>query len=112
MIIEQKIHSRLEHQAIVQYEGTYEDQDVCAIIMEYCALSSLQGLLNRRYRLTEPEAKFFILQIIDGVQYLHSKLVLHRDLKLDNIFLQDGFRIKIGDFGLSAQLRNKSESRL
>ena len=111
MIIENDIHSRLHHPGVVQYEGIFEDEKYCVIIMEYCSLSNLQSLLIRRTRFTEAEARFFLRQILDRVEYLHSKLVMHRDLKLENILLQDGLQIKIGDFGLSAQLSNASERR-
>jgi polo-like kinase 1 len=42
--------------------------------------------------------------IINGLQYLHSKSIIHRDLKLGNIFLDSKFNIKLGDFGLATKL--------
>lgn len=44
------------------------------------------------------------------MRYLHSKNIIHRDLKLDNIFIHD-MKIKIGDFGLAAQLRQPDEKK-
>lgn len=43
-------------------------------------------------------------QILLGVQYLHSKRIIHRDLKLGNLFLDDDLHVKIGDFGLAARI--------
>jgi polo-like kinase 1 len=42
--------------------------------------------------------------IINGVKYIHSKHIIHRDLKLGNIFIDDKLNIKIGDFGLATKL--------
>lgn len=45
----------------------------------------------------------FLLQICQGVAYLHERKILHRDLKSQNVFLQPGQKVKIGDFGLAKQ---------
>lgn len=45
-----------------------------------------------------------MLQIIQAVQYIHSKRVIHRDLKLGNFFLSDSLQVKVGDFGLATHL--------
>ncbi|GBG31172.1 Serine/threonine-protein kinase PLK1 [Hondaea fermentalgiana] len=52
-----------------------------------------------------------MLQLLDGVEYLHSVNVIHRDLKLGNIFLTDGLNVRIGDFGLAARLEHKEEKK-
>jgi polo-like kinase 1 len=51
------------------------------------------------------------LQIVNGVQYLHENSILHRDIKLGNIFLNYKMEVKIGDFGLSTKLKNQREKR-
>lgn len=50
------------------------------------------------------ETKYFLLQILSAVKYMHEHRVIHRDLKLANLFLSENMEIKIGDFGLAAQL--------
>ncbi len=45
-----------------------------------------------------------MLQLISAVDYMHSNRVIHRDLKLGNIFLNANMEIKVGDFGLAAKL--------
>jgi len=59
------------------------------------------GLLKRRRRLTEVEVQYYLLQTIDAVEYMHRSQVIHRDLKLGNLFLNQDMEIKIGDFGLA-----------
>lgn len=52
-----------------------------------------------------------MLQLISGVDYMHGNRVIHRDLKLGNIFLNDNMEIKIGDFGLAAKLEFSQEKK-
>lgn len=67
--------------------------------------------MKTRKVLTEPEAQYFLLQIIDAISYLHSQCVIHRDLKLTNIFLDDNLEVKVGDLGLAAQLSEPNERK-
>jgi hypothetical protein len=53
--------------------------------------------------LKEPYAKVIFKQIIDGLCYIHSKFIAHRDIKLDNILLDGKGNVKIADFGVSKQ---------
>jgi serine/threonine protein kinase len=46
-------------------------------------------------------------QLLDAVEYLHENMVIHRDLKLGNLFLSDTLELKLGDFGLATRLRDK-----
>lgn len=83
--------------------------DATAILMEYLGGGDLFDLLKFGGAFSEDQARLIFLQILDGVQHIHSKGISHLDLKLDNIFVastddlkgSDGL-IKIGDFGLSA----------
>jgi len=64
----------------------------------------MSELLRRRKRLTELEVQCYMIQCITGLKYLHSHKVIHRDMKIGNLFLNDKLEIKIGDFGLAAKL--------
>ena len=54
--------------------------------------------------LTEEEMRYYMRQLLDAMEYCHSNRVIHRDLKLGNIFLSDNLDIKVGDFGLAGKL--------
>ena len=54
--------------------------------------------------MTEPEARYFVLQIAEACLYLHDNNIIHRDLKLGNLFLNDDMEVKIGDFGLATRV--------
>lgn len=71
----------------------------------------MMELHKRRKALTEYETRFYMKQILDGVGYLHSKKIIHRDLKLGNLFLDDDLQVKIGDFGLATQLEHEGERK-
>lgn len=71
--------------------------------MEYCSQKSLLHVMKNRKALTEPEVRYYMVQICEGVRYLHRKAILHRDLKLGNMFLTWDMTVKIGDFGLATQ---------
>ena len=51
-------------------------------------------MLLRRISLSEPETRYFMKQILLGVQYLHDNKIIHRDLKLENIFLNDNMEVR------------------
>ena len=68
-------------------------------------------LHKRRKAVTEPEARLFVKQIIEACQYLHNNRIIHRDLKLGNLFLNEEMEIKIGDFGLATKLDYEGERK-
>ena len=61
-------------------------------------------MVKARKKLTTKEIKFFMLQIVSAMQYMHSNRVIHRDLKMGNIFIDSNMDLKIGDFGLATKL--------
>ena len=65
--------------------------------------------MRKRKALTEPEVRFFLLQLIKGLQYVHANQIVHRDLKLDNLFLTENMVLKIGDFGLASRFNAESQ---
>ena len=71
------------------------------MFMELCAGGDLLHYLRRRRRLDEKIAKLFMRQIFQGLGYLHSKGIIHRDIKLENVLLNNLGEIKIADFGVS-----------
>ena len=78
--------------------------------MEVCGGGDLLTYVRRRRKLKEDIAKFLFKQIILGLQYIHSKGVLHRDIKLDNILLTSEGDVKICDFGVSKLIKSKNQT--
>lgn len=106
-----KIHRSLQHVNIVKFEGFFEDKENIYILLELCTNQTLNDLMRRRKRLTELEVQCYLAQIISSLRYLHDHRVIHRDIKLGNIFLSDKMEIKMGDFGLAAKLEYDGEKK-
>ncbi|SCW01504.1 LAFE_0E01112g1_1 [Lachancea fermentati] len=111
LLSEIQIHKSMKHPNIVQFVDCFEDDTNVYILLEICPNGSLMDLLKRRKVLTEPEVRFFTTQIVGAIKYMHSRRVIHRDLKLGNIFFDRNYNLKIGDFGLAAVLANDRERK-
>nr|XP_053642511.1 serine/threonine-protein kinase PLK4-like [Cherax quadricarinatus] len=104
------IHSQLSHPAILKLYTFFEDQQFVYLVLELCTKGELQKhLKNLRRVLAENEAREYLSQIVSGMLYLHSQSIMHRDLTLSNILLDNHGRIKIADFGLATQLRRPDD---
>eukprot|EP00760_Papus_ankaliazontas_P004761 PhM_4_TR12060/c0_g1_i1/m.22105 len=101
----------LEHQHIIHYlyceRAVSDDQHTINIFMEYANGGSLAALVNNNGPLREARTATYLRDILSGVDYLHKKKVIHRDLKAGNILLSDG-RCKIGDFQTAVQCEKGS----
>ncbi|KAK9879563.1 hypothetical protein WA026_006632 [Henosepilachna vigintioctopunctata] len=106
-----QIHQSLRHKNVVGFYGFFEDQFNIYIVLELCRKRSMMELHKRRKALTEPETRFYMKQILHGVTYLHERRIIHRDLKLGNLFLDDELHVKIGDFGLAAKIEYDGERK-
>jgi len=71
----------------------------------------MNDIVKRRGSYTEGEARFYMVQILAACQKMHSSCIIHRDLKLGNIFLDKDMNVKIGDFGLAALLKDPEERK-
>lgn len=105
------IHKSLSHPHVVKMEGYFEDIDNVYILLELCSRRSLMELHKRRRAVTEPEARYFTHQIVNACIYLHNNKIIHRDLKLGNLFLNDDMQVKVGDFGLATTLDYDGERK-
>lgn len=72
---------------MVRFEYVFEDSENVYIMLELCNNQTLNDLFKRRKRLTEFEIKYYVVQIVSSLKYLHKNRVIHRDLKLGNLFL-------------------------
>ncbi|CAJ0961515.1 unnamed protein product, partial [Mesorhabditis belari] len=101
------IHRDLCHPHVVRLDGYFEDPDNIYILLELCPRRSLMELHKRRGALTPPEARYMTLQIAEGIEYLHARAIIHRDLKLGN----QVFWVKIGDFGLATTMEKGDDRK-
>lgn len=98
----------LNHPHIVQYLGSNCKDDKFNIFLEYVAGGSVAAMLNSYGKLKEPLIRNFVRQILDGLSYLHSKDIIHRDIKGANVLVDNKGNIKISDFGISKRVEVSS----
>ena len=119
------VHRLVRHPNIVSYissfatNSCYEEKDILVepddmgecdvLVLEICPNKSLFELLKTRKKLTEDEARFYTFHIATALAYLHDMGIMHRDIKLGNIFLDAKLNPKIGDFGLAIKSSSSDE---
>jgi hypothetical protein len=106
-----KIHRSMKHANICEYKHFFEDKTNCYILLELCHNQSMNEMIKRRKCLTEEETRLLMLQMVDAVTFMHDSNVIHRDLKLGNLFLSKTMNIKVGDFGLACRVDSSDEKR-
>jgi NIMA (never in mitosis gene a)-related kinase len=109
---ESKLLSSLDSHYIVKYYDSFVENNNLNIVMEYCDSGDLskylqinQGIVKR---ISEDKIWKFFFEISLGISYLHSKKILHRDLKTLNIFLTKSDGVRIGDLGVAKVLTSDS----
>ncbi|MXQ80482.1 mitogen-activated protein kinase kinase kinase 2 [Bos indicus] len=97
----------LLHERIVQYYGCLRDpqEKTLSIFMEYMPGGSIKDQLKAYGALTENVTRKYTRQILEGVHYLHSNMIVHRDIKGANILRDSTGNVKLGDFGASKRLQ-------
>ncbi|CAI2381809.1 unnamed protein product [Moneuplotes crassus] len=98
--------SKLNHDKIVDYFGYQKETNVLNIFLEYFGEGSLESLLNLYGKLREPVISNYTKQILQGLEYLHSNNIIHRDIKAGNILVKQGI-CKLTDFGASKEIYEK-----
>uniref|UniRef100_A0A069DXK0 Putative serine/threonine protein kinase n=1 Tax=Panstrongylus megistus TaxID=65343 RepID=A0A069DXK0_9HEMI len=96
-----QIMSSLRHPYIIHIYEVFENRDKMVLVMEYAAGGELYDYLSKQKVLEEGEARRIFRQIAMAVYYCHKHQICHRDLKLENILLDEKGNAKIADFGLS-----------
>lgn len=103
-----------QHPNIVNYIDSFLVEGSLWVAMEYIEGASLTQVIevNKASNpLQEPEIALVTRETLKGLEYLHSKEIVHRDIKSDNILCSLSGTIKITDFGYSAQLNDEAQKR-
>lgn len=92
-------HTR--HPSIVKLFEALDSDGHHLMFMELCTGGDLLQFVRRRRRLPEAMAKYFMRQVMTAIGYCHLKCIVHRDIKLENVLLNNLGQIKLCDFGVS-----------
>ncbi|UJR22513.1 hypothetical protein I4U23_025563 [Adineta vaga] len=98
------IHHQVKHPNIVELLNCFCDDKYVYLILELCSNGDLEHYLQEKKTLSEHETRNICKQVVEGMVYLHSHGIIHRDIKLSNLLLTDTFDVKIADFGLAKKL--------
>ena len=69
-------------------------------------------MIKNRKTLTEPEVRFYMRHLVDGCRYIHRMKVIHRDLKLGNMLVNESMQVKLADFGLASKVEYEGEKKM
>jgi polo-like kinase 4 len=106
------IHARLKHTSILELYTFFEDNSYVYLVLELAHNGPLHQYLSERQKtLSEIDAANVISQVVNGLIYLQSSNIMHRDISMSNLLLTSTMQVKISDFGLATQLNKFSESK-
>eukprot|EP00300_Choanocystis_sp_HF-7_P023826 c25210_g1_i1.p1 GENE.c25210_g1_i1~~c25210_g1_i1.p1 ORF type:complete len:450 (+),score=50.98 c25210_g1_i1:1-1350(+) len=100
------------HINVVAYYGTYFLEGDVWVAMDLCEGGSIKDVMQLCDRtLTEPEVATVCRDVLEGLAYMHKCRIIHRDIKAGNVLLDGTGRVKLADFGVSAQMKHTWSKR-
>jgi len=97
---EKAIMAQINNPWMISWHNSFVDKDHLYFVMDYMAGGDLMSLLIREDTLDEERCKFYVAEMILGIEAVHNMGYIHRDIKPDNVLLDSRGHIKISDFGL------------
>ena len=107
--IERDLLTRINCPFIVNIKFAFQDKDNLYIITDFMQGGELFFHLHKEKRFKDEKAKFYIIEIILAIEYLHKNKMLYRDLKPENVLIDTNGHIKLTDFGLSKIIQKPKE---
>eukprot|EP01017_Pseudomicrothorax_dubius_P022661 TRINITY_DN24502_c0_g1_i1.p1 TRINITY_DN24502_c0_g1~~TRINITY_DN24502_c0_g1_i1.p1 ORF type:complete len:206 (-),score=28.15 TRINITY_DN24502_c0_g1_i1:155-772(-) len=111
LVSETNIHPSLKNDNILEFLHVFEDEENVYILLEMSHNQTFNELMRRRKRLIDREVQCYLVQLINGINYLHSNRIIHRDLRLENLFLSNKMELKIGNFKLATKVEYDGERK-
>ena len=102
-VTERKVMTMLNHPFIIKLKFSFQTASNLYMVLHYCAGGDLSEYLNIERSFTERKARFYMSEILLAIEELHSKEILFRDLKPDNVVLDEEGHAVLTDFGLSKE---------
>lgn len=107
---EKRILKSLQHPFILKLHFAFQDDNYIYLATDYLQHKDLHYHIQRNTCFTEDQTKFYLSEVYIAIKYLHSKGIIHRDIKSENIMLTDTGHIILIDFGSAKKLLNDSHN--
>ncbi|KAG6089455.1 hypothetical protein E4U15_002888 [Claviceps sp. LM218 group G6] len=105
---ERRMLSDVKHPFLITLWGTFQDWRSLYMVMDFVEGGELFSLLRKSGRFPNPVAKFYAAEATLALEYLHSKNIIYRDLKPENLLLDRHGHLKITDFGFAKRVPDKT----
>ncbi|KAK7422354.1 cAMP-dependent protein kinase catalytic subunit [Neonectria punicea] len=105
---ERRMLSDVKHPFLITLWGTFQDMKNLYMVMDFVEGGELFSLLRKSGRFPNPVAKFYAAEVTLALEYLHSKDIIYRDLKPENLLLDRHGHLKITDFGFAKRVPDKT----
>ncbi|MES1922031.1 Beta-adrenergic receptor kinase 2, partial [Bonamia ostreae] len=100
---EKKLLAMMDSRFVTSLRYSYCDKDDICLVLDLMPCGDLKQLLTRHSTFSEELSRFYAAEILLGLEHIHSRGIIYRDIKLENILLDELGHIKISDFGLSVR---------
>ncbi|SJX61203.1 probable cAMP-dependent protein kinase catalytic subunit [Sporisorium reilianum f. sp. reilianum] len=105
---EHSILAKVDHPFLVNMIASFQDSKNCYMLMEYVVGGEIFSYLRRAGRFSADVARFYISTIVLAIEYLHTKQVVYRDLKPENLLIDSNGYTKITDFGFAKEVQDRT----
>ncbi|CAG8437068.1 10505_t:CDS:10 [Ambispora gerdemannii] len=105
---EKRVLEQVNHPFLVNLWGSFQDNANLYMVMDYVVGGELFSVLRKAKRFPDHVAKFYAAEVLLAFEYLHSKDIIYRDLKPENLLLERNGHIKITDFGFAKHVPHRT----
>ncbi|KAI1661591.1 Pkinase-domain-containing protein [Daldinia decipiens] len=105
---ERRMLGEVKHPFLITLWGTFQDPKNLYMVMDFVEGGELFSLLRKSGRFPNPVAKFYAAEVTLALEYLHSRNIIYRDLKPENLLLDRHGHLKITDFGFAKRVPDKT----
>merc|ERR1719228_2201262 len=108
IINEKRVMEKMNNPFLVNLRGTYKDKLRVYFLLDVCLGGELFTILRRRRYFNEGTSKFYAGCVVEAFDYMHSKSIIYRDLKPENLVLDSTGYLKVTDFGFAKVVKDKT----
>jgi len=110
--LEQQIMSILHHPFLVNLKYAFQNSEFLILVMDLVASGDLsEFVLSKTKRLTAEQTRWAVMEVVEVMSYIHAQNILYRDLKPENLLVDDEGQVRLIDMGLAAHITDKTPTR-